>query len=55
MRNDIRAILERQAAWQRTRAGRPWGEKLRASVAMRDALNRIRKRRLPKVSQPEAE
>ena len=30
MRADIRALLEKQAAWQRSRVARSWNEKLRA-------------------------
>jgi hypothetical protein len=38
------AFLERQAAWQRARARLSWGEKLRASVAIRRSLISLRKR-----------
>ena len=31
MRADIRALLEKQAAWPRSRVARSWNEKLRAS------------------------
>ena len=44
MRADIRAMLERQAAWQRSRVARSWSEKLRASVCMRRALTQLKKR-----------
>lgn len=43
MRSDVRQLLERQAAWQRSRASMPWAEKLRLSVAMRSALRTMRK------------
>ena len=45
MKPDIRALLVRQAAWQRSRAARPWAQKLRESVIMRRALISLRKRR----------
>ncbi len=38
MRPDPKELLERQATWQRSRAGMSWAEKLRASVRMRRAL-----------------
>jgi hypothetical protein len=44
MRDDVKLLLERQAAWQRSRATRPWSEKLRAAVAMRRGLIALRKR-----------
>lgn len=43
MASDLRDMLERQAAWQRTRANRPWAEKLRLAVAMRRAIETLRK------------
>ncbi|MDJ0819231.1 MAG: hypothetical protein QNJ58_23680 [Desulfobacterales bacterium] len=43
MRADIQAILKKQAAWQRSRAKRPWAQKLRDSVAMRRALKSLKK------------
>ena len=39
---EVKALLERQAAWQRSRAALPWAEKLRMSVAMREALIAMR-------------
>jgi hypothetical protein len=39
---DIQALLTKQAAWQRSRAARPWAEKLRSSVAMRSAVTSMR-------------
>lgn len=44
MRADIQAILERQATWQRTRAKKPWAQKLRESVSMRHSLISVKKR-----------
>jgi hypothetical protein len=44
MRSRIQSLLERQAAWQRARARLSWGEKLRASVAIRNSLISLRKR-----------
>ena len=40
---DIRALLEKQAMWQRTRAVKPWADKLRLSVSMRAAVRSMRK------------
>ena len=44
MRDDVKFLLERQAAWQRSRAKRPWSEKLRAVVVLRRGALAIRKR-----------
>jgi hypothetical protein len=43
MRADIQAILKKQAAWQVSRAERPWAQKLRDSVTMRRALKSLKK------------
>ncbi|MEN8255674.1 MAG: hypothetical protein ABFR33_09415 [Verrucomicrobiota bacterium] len=45
MRSDILQLLERQAAWQRSRAAMPWADKLRASLAMRATLGAIRSKK----------
>jgi hypothetical protein len=47
MRADIQAILKKQAVWQRSRAERPWAQKLRDSVATRRALTSLKKRPSP--------
>ncbi|RLE21323.1 MAG: hypothetical protein DRJ65_16285 [Acidobacteria bacterium] len=47
MRHDLRMMLARQAAWQRSRAEQSWAEKLRLSVLMREDLRSIKKPRLP--------
>ena len=47
MRADIQAILKKQAAWQRSRAERPWAHKLRDSVVMRRALISLKKHPTP--------
>lgn len=47
MRADIQAILEKQAEWQRSRAKRPWAQKLRDSVAMRRASTLLKKHPSP--------
>ena len=44
MRDDVKLLLERQAAWQRSCAKRPWSEKLRAAVVLRQGLIALRKR-----------
>ena len=41
--NDLEQMFERQAAWQRSRSKRPWAEKLRLSVVMRESLLAIRR------------
>jgi len=43
MRADIQAMLEKQAAWQRSRADKSWAEKLRACVALRRGLTHLKK------------
>ena len=40
----IASLLERQAAWQRTRASLSWEEKLRQSLVMREAQRSLRGR-----------
>ena len=47
MRADIKAILKKQAVWQRSRAKRPWAQKLRDSVAMRRTLTFLKKHPSP--------
>ncbi|MBN1268422.1 MAG: hypothetical protein JXB04_02460 [Kiritimatiellae bacterium] len=41
---DEKSMFERQAAWQRSRAKLPWGEKIRMAVVMRDAQRALRKK-----------
>lgn len=43
--NDARALLERQAAWQKTRARLSWGEKIRQAEVLRAALLSLRRTR----------
>jgi hypothetical protein len=43
MQERLRAMLERQAIWQRGRAALPWEEKLRISLRMRDSLTAFRR------------
>ena len=43
MKSDLRKTLDRQAAWQRARAGESWAEKLRTAVVLRRAMLAIRK------------
>ena len=62
MRDEIKPELEAQAAWQLTRAFRPWGDKLRACVTMRRGLagwkrqphERQQTLRAPRPAKPEA-
>ncbi len=44
MERSVQLLLERQAAWQRSRAKMPWGEKLRLAVALRHSLTALRRR-----------
>jgi hypothetical protein len=39
---DIRRLLERQAEWQKARAGLSWPEKIRMAEAMRETLRQFR-------------
>ena len=43
MTDDLRELFEQQAAWQRSRAGLSWADKLRACVAARRGLAGLRK------------
>ena len=43
--NDARALLERQAAWQKTRARLSWSEKIRQAEVLRAALLNLRRTR----------
>ena len=43
--DDVRAMLDRQAAWQRSRAQLPWEEKLRMALVMRDAVKMMQRTR----------
>jgi hypothetical protein len=36
--NSLKDLFEQQAEWQCDQANRPWAEKLRLSVVMREAL-----------------
>ncbi len=40
---DVKAMLQRQAEWQRTRASRTWAEKIRDAERMRDGVKALRK------------
>ena len=35
VKTEVQRLLQKQAAWQRSRASRPWADKLRDSVAAR--------------------
>ena len=39
---EVKALLERQAAWQRSRASLPWGEKIRQALIMRNTQRSLR-------------
>jgi len=42
MDQEIRELLERQALWQRSRAGLSWEEKLKMSLVMRETQRALR-------------
>ncbi len=42
MDRHFKEMLDRQAAWQRSRAAMPWSEKLRLSKIMREAQQALR-------------
>ena len=41
--NNTRQLLERQAAWQKTRASLSWPEKIRQAELLRDSLLILRR------------
>lgn len=41
--DEIRHLLERQAAWQRSRGDLTWAEKIRIAEMMREALLELRR------------
>ena len=43
MKNDIIEMLDRQSEWQKGRAKLSWEEKLRHSIALREATIALRK------------
>jgi hypothetical protein len=47
MDQQIRELLERQAVWQRSRAGLSWEEKLEMSLLMRETQKALRKSAVP--------
>jgi len=40
--NDVKHILQRQAAWQKGRAAFPWPDKIRMAGEMREAMRQLR-------------
>jgi len=40
--NDVKKLLERQAAWQKGRKSIPWPEKIRMVEAIRESILHIR-------------
>jgi hypothetical protein len=42
MKSELREALDRQAAWQRSRARESWAEKLRRALILRDAMLALR-------------
>lgn len=47
MKNDQRAVFEKQAKWQVSRASKTWSEKLKQSIIMRQAQEFLRKEAKP--------
>ncbi len=40
--DDVKKLLERQAAWQKGRKSLPWPEKIRIAEAVRESILQIR-------------
>ena len=40
--NDVKKLLERQAAWQKGRKSIPWPEKIRIAEATRESILQLR-------------
>jgi len=40
--DDVMKLLERQAAWQKSRKSLPWPEKIRIAEAIRESILQIR-------------
>ena len=40
--NDVKKLLERQAAWQKRRKSIPWPEKIRIAEAIRESILQLR-------------
>lgn len=56
MKSDLRQALDRQAAWQRSRARESWAEKLRTALILRDAMLAMREAPLaPPSADPETQ
>jgi len=47
MRAEVQDLLQRQAAWQRSRVEKSWAEKLKESAALRESLADLKKRPVP--------
>ncbi len=45
--SDTRKLLERQAAWQKTRAALTWPEKIRMAEAVRESASQLSRARSP--------
>ena len=44
---EVERLLQRQAAWQKSREGLPWPEKIRIAEQMRDSLKQWRIQQTP--------
>ena len=54
MKSELREALDRQAAWQRSRAHESWAEKLRRALVLRDAMLALREAPLaPPLADPD--
>ena len=47
MTDDIRKLLDRQAAWQKSLAALPWPEKVRMAEAVREGVAKFKRTRPP--------
>ncbi len=43
MTDEIRKLLDRQAAWQKSRAALPWAEKVRMAEAVREGVAKFKR------------
>ncbi|MGO9271864.1 MAG: hypothetical protein ACLQOO_16635 [Terriglobia bacterium] len=48
--DDTLKLLQRQAAWQKSRVALTWAEKVRMAEAVRESVAQLRRARSPKAS-----
>lgn len=49
--NSTQQLLDRQAAWQKTRARLSWPDKIRQAETLREALVELRRSRLSRIAE----